>query len=177
MRRATVSNRRSRAVLKLAARLMRLWPPADRLPRVPRPVPARDGNAAVDPLSVPPASQPHAWISDGGLTLCRNCWSPWYELQCVACPGMPRFVRQLSQCPQGHRWLMLRTVPDTHLVMCTRCGSWSTGHVRSKSARACTWPTGAGKSALRRVGRGLHPSFDKPHIAVSVPVDVVASML
>ncbi len=103
----------------------------------------------------------HQWEHAGGRWRCARCWT-----FIVGDRGVPA-ARRREPCRElrvpmqqeefvkaGH--LMLQTEGDLPITFCARCGGWSSRRA-NRLNKPCGPPTAAGRMALRRIEKGLHP--------------------
>ncbi len=102
----------------------------------------------------------HRWTYAEGRWRCNRCWSyvldeviparrAWERCE----PGrVDSSMRRFEQ--HGHTMLYADGVLP--IAYCARCGGWSSRRAQ-RLLRKCGPPTAAGRAALRRIERGLHP--------------------
>ena len=111
----------------------------------------------------------HAWVFAGGFARCGRCLrlQPPRGTDVEPCSGPPARVAAVLESARsgGHRMqvgaLMAadgRGHPQP-LYICIRCGAWASQAVQPQCLlwSRCERPTEAGKQALRRAARGVHP--------------------
>ncbi len=120
------------------------------LGRVPRPRTAEEAER----------TERHLWSFRAGAWRCQRCddyitarrMPPYRRHQ--RCTGKGFAESASSFAAHGH--VIIRVEADLPVIMCSKCGSWGNRRTRGL-AQPCGEPTKAGRQALVRVAKGLHP--------------------
>ncbi len=102
----------------------------------------------------------HCWEWDEGRWRCTECWA-WCNRRVVPvnrrhqkCTGSRDCEEARAYVSKGHR--MRAAVSSPPFLYCVRCGGASLRRAY-KLRRPCAGPNAAGRQALARIKRGLHP--------------------
>ena len=147
----------SKEILVLAARLLPLWPSSKGLkaPRVAARAPGQKVRACGG-ITL------HQWEFMGCVWHCTVCSSmACADKRVVArarerCPGFNKWIRALLLDQRGHQ-LAVGDADGLALLACVACGCGATTKPVGLLEVCTGVPTVAGRTALRRLGRGLHP--------------------
>ena len=151
----------STRVLKLAARLLPLWPAAKGFKA------ARQQSTRVLRQRGIAAHLCHKWEFMEGNWHCVICSAmACSDARVVArvrerCPGFNSWFRQILLDNGGHQ-LAVGDARGLALVACVSCGCWATTKPVGLLEPCLRVPTAAGKHALGMLGKGLHPVFKTP---------------
>jgi hypothetical protein len=111
-----------------------------------------------------------AWICTTCLTTAKN-GGPFMRRKFEQCRGASRNVLSVVTDPQQHN---LHTTTDDAgelLLVCTRCGCYTTGKPDNLKRRCQGRPSTGGRQALKRNDRNLSPSTQGgPNVGKLVPV-------
>ena len=176
---ALQAHRKAARLLKLAVKLLPLWPKLEKAARrgrtgaTPAP-PLNEGEGGAAPTVDEDAAreaveeggrillepqEAHEWANIGPYhQRCSRCWQLPTETHTQECKGMPAFAARLALQPLGHRWFRLYTEPARDLLICAACGAWTGARVYGKARLACRPPTEWGSKTLRRIAAGKHPN-------------------
>ncbi len=151
VRKVEFYERRAPHVVAAVTAAMELFPRAPTgLNRIPKPRTIEEAER----------SERHLWSYRAGAWRCQRCGDyvtagrmPPYRMH-QRCTGRDITDRAGAFADAGHT--MVRIDADLPVVMCSSCGSWGNRRTRNL-AQPCGEPTKAGRQALARVAKGLHP--------------------
>ncbi len=148
-------SRAAHVVQAVATAMVQFPPLGGKLTRRPRAAKAAQEGPLREQVPV------HQWEFAGGRWRCARCWTfvvggggvPAARRR-EACRSNRTTAQQEQFVKAGH--LMLNTQGDLPITFCVKCGGWSSRRA-NRLGKICGPPTAAGKMALRRIGKGLHP--------------------
>ena len=110
------------ATLRVAAAVLKLWPPPAQRPAK---LPVNGGRPRASPATSGVRANPHKWSSLSGLWRCGRCLaSSRLKVPPVnGCTVVPRFVARHLRNPAGH-WRCYHARPSGDTILCHRCGDW-----------------------------------------------------
>ena len=153
---AKVRVARAKGLLRLAYALWPLWPKPKKE--------AKMKAAKAETARKEVADRVHDMaIIPGRAPVCRHCWRHC-DVPTGLCSGPPRFAKPLIAAGGlGHSVCTFDAASGDRVIVCLLCGFWAENRLVGLGQPCRRRARGAGRDALLRIRRGLHPRR-KEHI-------------